>query len=250
MRQLTNTVWPWCSREPVISVIKPAALISRLVLSGLGIAAIGDSVAAGIDYELGPDKQAAQPVVTQAAPPATAWLAGPRNYLSRTVDRITHAANHGAWEGYLPLHTHHMRFAYTQAKIDSYNENPFGIGMGRGYYDESGDWHGVFVRDSRTRTANRNTRSVTVTRPTGRCLTRSSLAWVTPHFWAFVRTTTTTCHFRSCCRFSRSNTRKSRWTRPMFPAAMALATYCSPGPSTASKRDAPFNSFHTGRIDS
>lgn len=120
-------------------------MISRLVLSGLGIAAIGDSVAAGIDYELGPDKQAAQPVVTQAAPPATAWLAGPRNYLSRTVDRITHAANHGAWEGYLPLHTHHMRFAYTQAKIDSYNENPFGIGMGRGYYDESGDWHGVFV---------------------------------------------------------------------------------------------------------
>lgn len=140
-----NTASPWCSREPVISVTKRNAGLSGLALCGWAFIHAQPALSAGMDYELGPDKQPAAVASPQPAPPASAWLRGPRNYLSRTVDRIAQAANHGAWEGYLPLHTHHLRFAYTQAKIDSYNENPLGLGFGRGVFDERGDWHGVYA---------------------------------------------------------------------------------------------------------
>jgi hypothetical protein len=38
-----------------------------------------------------------------------------------------------------------MRFAYTREKINSYQENPPGLGIGRGLYDSDGDWKGIYA---------------------------------------------------------------------------------------------------------
>lgn len=65
-----------------------------------------------------------------------------------TVARIWQA---GDSDFYLPLHTHHLRFAYERAKIDSYQENPLGLGYGRSLYQD-GIWRGLYCCGSRRRT--------------------------------------------------------------------------------------------------
>ncbi|MCE4062527.1 lipid IV(A) palmitoyltransferase PagP [Pandoraea sputorum] len=47
------------------------------------------------------------------------------------ADEFREIATEGASELYVPLHTHHLRFAYTSEKIAQYNENPWGLGYGR-----------------------------------------------------------------------------------------------------------------------
>lgn len=47
------------------------------------------------------------------------------------VDEFRDVATQGASDLYVPLHTHHLRFAYTREKIAQYNENPWGLGYGR-----------------------------------------------------------------------------------------------------------------------
>lgn len=52
--------------------------------------------------------------------------------------------NEGGNDLYLPLHAHHLRFAYTDEKIDSFNENSWGIGYGRSHYVD-GNWEGLYA---------------------------------------------------------------------------------------------------------
>lgn len=58
---------------------------------------------------------------------------------------MANAYNNGALEFYLPLKTYHSRSTYSQEQIDSYQENPLGFGIGRGLYNEKGNWEGVFA---------------------------------------------------------------------------------------------------------
>ena len=58
---------------------------------------------------------------------------------------VANAYDHGQWEFYLPLRTHHLRSKYSQEQIDSYQETPYGFGVGRGLYNERGNWEGVFA---------------------------------------------------------------------------------------------------------
>lgn len=48
-------------------------------------------------------------------------------------------------ELYVPLHTWHNRRMYTAEKIASYNENPWGIGLGKYRYDDAGNWHALYA---------------------------------------------------------------------------------------------------------
>jgi palmitoyl transferase len=52
--------------------------------------------------------------------------------------------NEGDNELYLPLRTYHLRSAYGHDTIKTLNEQPWGIGFGRGIYDADGDWHGLY----------------------------------------------------------------------------------------------------------
>lgn len=48
---------------------------------------------------------------------------------------------------YLPVWTWHNRFTYDKEKTDRYNENPWGIGIGKYRYDSDNDWHSLYAME-------------------------------------------------------------------------------------------------------
>ena len=51
----------------------------------------------------------------------------------------------GGYELYLPVYTYHMPYAYTRTLLRSYNDFPYGAGLGKGRFNERGNWEGLFV---------------------------------------------------------------------------------------------------------
>lgn len=45
---------------------------------------------------------------------------------------------------YLSGYAWHNRYIYSQEKIKHYNENAWGGGLGKGLFDEKGNWHGLY----------------------------------------------------------------------------------------------------------
>ena len=88
----------------------------------------------------------AEPV--QPAPPTEETTPVDENrpgIFKRAAISLEQTAKEGDWELYVPLYTYHLRFAYTDEKISSYNEHPSGLGFGRGRIDEKGNWHGLYA---------------------------------------------------------------------------------------------------------
>ena len=73
-----------------------------------------------------------------AEPPTNGTWANIKNTLSDTW-------NSDAYELYLPINTWHNRHYYSREKIDEYNEQPWGLGVGKYRYDEDGNWHGIYA---------------------------------------------------------------------------------------------------------
>ena len=48
------------------------------------------------------------------------------------------------YDAYIPLYAWHNRLAYDDEHIKKYNENPWGFGVGKSYYDVNGNWHGLY----------------------------------------------------------------------------------------------------------
>lgn len=51
----------------------------------------------------------------------------------------------GKYEAYIPAYAWHNRYYYSSNRIAFYNENPWGGGLGKSFYDEDGDWHGLYA---------------------------------------------------------------------------------------------------------
>lgn len=49
------------------------------------------------------------------------------------------------YELYIPVNTWHNRSYYSTEKIASYNEQPWGLGVGKYRIDEDGDWQGLYA---------------------------------------------------------------------------------------------------------
>jgi lipid IVA palmitoyltransferase len=49
------------------------------------------------------------------------------------------------YELYIPVITWHNRNFYSAEKIDGYNEQPWGLGIGKYRFDEDGDWHALYA---------------------------------------------------------------------------------------------------------
>ena len=58
---------------------------------------------------------------------------------------MVNAYDNGTWEFYLPFKTYHSRSSYSAEQIAEYQENPAGFGVGKGLYNERGNWEGVFA---------------------------------------------------------------------------------------------------------
>lgn len=73
------------------------------------------------------------------------------SFKSAAVSEFARIWNEGDTDMYLPLHTHHLRGAYSPQKLASFNETTFGLGYGRSFKDAHGGWHGLYAmafRDS------------------------------------------------------------------------------------------------------
>ena len=84
---------------------------------------------------------------TMVASPTTATaepVRDDRSWYKRMWDPLANAYSNGGWEFYLPLVTYHLRSMYTPEKIANFQERPLGFGVGRGVYDEKGNWDGVY----------------------------------------------------------------------------------------------------------
>lgn len=46
---------------------------------------------------------------------------------------------------YVPLVTYHNRSMYSKEKIDSFNERPWGLGIGKSYRDADSNWDGYYM---------------------------------------------------------------------------------------------------------
>lgn len=53
--------------------------------------------------------------------------------------------NKGDIEVYVPFWTYHLPFAYSPQQRSDYTEYPAGGGLGKGWYNESGNWEGVYL---------------------------------------------------------------------------------------------------------
>lgn len=59
--------------------------------------------------------------------------------------RLHQVWTEGKNEVYLSGYAWHNRYTYTREKANTYNENAWGGGLGKGLYDEKGNWHGLFA---------------------------------------------------------------------------------------------------------
>ncbi|KMN37974.1 phospholipid:lipid A palmitoyltransferase [Chromobacterium sp. LK1] len=66
-------------------------------------------------------------------------------FWQRSRDNVEATWRSERYELYVPAVTWHNRAFYDRAKIDSFNERPWGLGFGRYRYDADGDWHALYA---------------------------------------------------------------------------------------------------------
>lgn len=67
-----------------------------------------------------------------------------KQWFTNLKENIVHAFKCGRPDIYIPVRTWHNRLAYDKSKIEEYNEEPWGFGLGKGFTDGK-DWHGVYA---------------------------------------------------------------------------------------------------------
>lgn len=77
-------------------------------------------------------------IANQNASTTSLW----QRFKKNVSDTWYHAPN---WDLYIPLNTWHNRMTYSREKIDSYNERPWGIGIGKSRFDTEDDWHALYA---------------------------------------------------------------------------------------------------------
>lgn len=53
--------------------------------------------------------------------------------------------NKGDYEVFVPFWSQHLAFAYSAQERASFTEYPAGGGIGKGYYNQSGNWEGIYA---------------------------------------------------------------------------------------------------------
>ncbi len=65
--------------------------------------------------------------------------------LQRFGERLNQVWHSSSYDLYVPLYTWHNRFMYDDEHINRYNENPWGLGLGKSIFDEDGDSHLLYA---------------------------------------------------------------------------------------------------------
>lgn len=93
---------------------------------------------------------APQNIVVTGAPSAEATTADPSWYgkaWNTAGQHLSDIWHKGDFEVYVPFWTYHMPFAYSPEKRAQYTEYPAGGGIGKGWYNASGNYEGIFAME-------------------------------------------------------------------------------------------------------
>jgi lipid IVA palmitoyltransferase len=82
-----------------------------------------------------------QPVFSDTPAHCETWPAWLKPICTRPYQTWTEGKN----ELYLSGYAWHNRFRYSPEKLKTYNEKAWGGGLGKGFFDEKGDWHGLYA---------------------------------------------------------------------------------------------------------
>lgn len=73
--------------------------------------------------------------------PCQAW----NKWTKPACKRLHQLWTEGSNEIYFTGYAWHNREKYSRERVNTYNELAWGGGLGKGLYDEDGDWHGLFA---------------------------------------------------------------------------------------------------------
>jgi palmitoyl transferase len=67
------------------------------------------------------------------------------SWFQPACNRLESIWTDGDNELYLTGYAWHNRYTYSPEKVRNFNENAWGGGIGKGLYDEKGNWHGLYA---------------------------------------------------------------------------------------------------------
>lgn len=70
---------------------------------------------------------------------------GRDNLVSKAQYNISETWKSDTYDLYIPFRAWHNRLFYDQEHLDEYNEEAWGLGIGKYRYDEDGDWHALYA---------------------------------------------------------------------------------------------------------
>lgn len=79
-----------------------------------------------------------------ARPPA-AVAGDPPGWLEAARSEVEETWRRGTTEYYFTFRTWHTPWAYSEEKNSQYQNWPPGFGIGRGHFDDKGNWHGLYA---------------------------------------------------------------------------------------------------------
>ena len=71
--------------------------------------------------------------------------AGVGEYAERLAGKVSQTWKSRDYNVFVPVWTWHNRLTYDKDKIEEYNEEPWGIGVGKSRYDQNGNWHSLYA---------------------------------------------------------------------------------------------------------
>ena len=66
------------------------------------------------------------------------------SWYNKLKENVSYAWKCGRLDTYLPFYEWHNRLAYTKKHVRKYNEEAWGFGLGKGFWDDR-EWHGVYA---------------------------------------------------------------------------------------------------------
>ncbi len=67
-----------------------------------------------------------------------------KSFWLKTQQTLKQIWTEGRGDLYVPFYAWHNRLTYTADKLPYYNELPWGMGMGKGIWDEKNNWQGLY----------------------------------------------------------------------------------------------------------
>jgi palmitoyl transferase len=81
------------------------------------------------------------PLFAADEPTCSHWL----SFIQPACQRLHQIWTEGSTDLYLSGYAWHNRYTYSPERIKRYNENAWGGGLGKGLFDEKGNWHGLYA---------------------------------------------------------------------------------------------------------